>query len=139
MTISIKSEYACLAQDFQSKEKTRYYLTGFHVCPAHDGREGVYIVATNGHTMAIFYDQSGTCTQPKTIRAVYASARLSAREVSTAGLVSAEPRRGSRASEVELPSGRRDASGDPTAALTLTSATLRRASASASALSGGAE
>lgn len=57
--IIIKAEYARLIQAFQSSEETRYYLNGFLVEPSRNG--GVDIVATDGHVLAVFHDETGSC------------------------------------------------------------------------------
>ncbi len=41
-----------------SKEKAHYYLCGVHICRAAAG--GLYLVATDGHRMAVGYDEHAT-------------------------------------------------------------------------------
>lgn len=43
---------------FMAKNDIRYYLNGIYVEKAKD-REGIYLVATDGHTMAVIYDKDG--------------------------------------------------------------------------------
>jgi hypothetical protein len=64
--IKIAAEYARLIQPFISKEETRYYLNGFHVEPRKRG--GVYIVATDGHRMGVFWDEHGICQKTAIIQ-----------------------------------------------------------------------
>jgi hypothetical protein len=62
----IDAAYAVLVQPFQSRDPTRFYLEGFYVQPGTDG--GATIVATDGHTMAIFKDKAGTVKVPGIIK-----------------------------------------------------------------------
>jgi len=55
----IKAEYARLIQPFISQEDFRYYLNGFAIEP-HPNK-GVVIVATDGHKLGAFHDESGAC------------------------------------------------------------------------------
>lgn len=64
-TIDIKAEYAALIEPFESTDDTRYYLQGFYVEPCAQG--GVLIVASNGHVLGIFHDESGRIDGPPVI------------------------------------------------------------------------
>src|SRR5882724_168719 len=55
----IKAEYVRLIQPFISQEDFRYYLNGFAIEP-HPNK-GVVIVATDGHKLGAFHDESGAC------------------------------------------------------------------------------
>jgi len=59
MKVIIKAEYARLIQPFICTETTRYYLAGFYV--ERDPVKGVRIVATDGHRMVVFHDETGLC------------------------------------------------------------------------------
>jgi hypothetical protein len=59
MKVIIKAEYARLIQPFICTETTRYYLGGFYV--ERDPVKGVRIVATDGHRMVVFHDETGLC------------------------------------------------------------------------------
>ena len=56
MQVSIQSHYAWRINPIVSTEETRYYLTGFAV---FKHGPGVLIVATNGHVMGVFHDETG--------------------------------------------------------------------------------
>lgn len=47
---------------FRGIDEGRMYLTDVFIDPHHD--KGVYVVATNGATMAIYYDESGSSNKP---------------------------------------------------------------------------
>jgi DNA polymerase III beta subunit, central domain len=63
--LAIDAEYARLIQPFLSRDATRYYLGGFYVQPHADG---ALIVATDGHTIAVFHDASGIVKKPGIIK-----------------------------------------------------------------------
>ena len=48
-----------------STEEARYYLQGVYVEPREQG--GVYMVATDGHVMAVAVDERGRCAEPAII------------------------------------------------------------------------
>ena len=83
--ISIQASYAHLVQPFLGKEPTRCYLQGFYVEAAPQG--GVFIVATDGHRMAVFHDETGTADAPAIIKLDKATAsrcKSPARDIETA-------------------------------------------------------
>jgi hypothetical protein len=61
--VILKAEYARLIQPFIADEETRFYLNGFFV--HKDRNEGVRIVATDGHRLAVFHDETGSCDKPE--------------------------------------------------------------------------
>lgn len=50
---------------FMAKRDIRYYICGIHVMPHPE--QGVYIVGTDGHRLAIWHDQKGQCDKPRTL------------------------------------------------------------------------
>ena len=64
MTTTFSAEYAyhLTKQGFVSKEETRYYLQGICVEKAQF-RPGCYLVATDGHRLAVFYDEHASTDQ----------------------------------------------------------------------------
>lgn len=70
--VRISAELAAMMLPFISSEEPRYYLQGIHVEPHHD--EGVLLVATDGHRMAIIHDKGGEtngnwiCEVPRLLR-----------------------------------------------------------------------
>lgn len=68
-----RATFVAAASLFVSKEETRYYLNG--VCIEPHPEQGVLIVATDGHRMAILHDEEGhtngrwICPLPKEIKA----------------------------------------------------------------------
>ena len=44
---------------FITTEETRYYLKGVYIHKAED-RPGIFLVATDGHTLGLWYDKEGT-------------------------------------------------------------------------------
>ena len=51
---------------FKSKDNSRYYLQGVYITPA---TEGVYLIATCGHKLALWHDKTGTIEgKPQIIR-----------------------------------------------------------------------
>lgn len=44
---------------FIAKQDIRYYLNGLRIERATDKDKGIYLVATNGHMMAVYYDADG--------------------------------------------------------------------------------
>src|SRR4051794_33186682 len=66
-SLQISAEYARLADPFICRNEARYYLGGFYVQAAH-ASGGAIIVATDGHTMAVFYDKAGQVKAPGIIR-----------------------------------------------------------------------
>jgi len=51
---------------FKSKDDSRYYLQGVYITPA---TEGVYLIATCGHKLALWHDKTGTIEgKPQIIR-----------------------------------------------------------------------
>lgn len=65
--INIQAKYALAIRHFVSTEETRYYLNGFFVTPCETG-DGVLIVATDGHRLGIFHDETGKCTEPAIVK-----------------------------------------------------------------------
>lgn len=62
MTTIIKAAYVAQAVQFMSKEETRFYLCGLHICANPTG--GARIVATDGHLLGIFHDAGGIADAP---------------------------------------------------------------------------
>ena len=62
MTTIIKSAYIPQAVLFMSREETRFYLCGLHICANPTG--GARIVATDGHLLGIFRDAGGISDAP---------------------------------------------------------------------------
>jgi hypothetical protein len=63
---SIKADYAQLVSPFASNDKTRWNLNGFYVQRHPSG--GAVIVATDGRSLAVFYDQFGEVKAPAIVR-----------------------------------------------------------------------
>jgi len=61
-TTIIKAHYISQAVPFMSKEETRFYLCGLHICTNPTG--GARIVATDGHLLGIFRDADGIADAP---------------------------------------------------------------------------
>lgn len=59
--IVTKAKYLRMLAPFVSKEETRYYLHGIHVEPA---KQGIILVATDGHRMGIIHDVDGSAKSP---------------------------------------------------------------------------
>jgi DNA polymerase III beta subunit, central domain len=57
--INFDRKYIPLVAPFTAKADIRYYLVGIRVEAAGD-REGVYIVACDGHRLTVAYDKTGT-------------------------------------------------------------------------------
>jgi hypothetical protein len=57
-----RADRLALATLFQSKEETRYYLNGVFIQAA--GNDGVNLVTTDGHRMAVFHDGAGLTGAP---------------------------------------------------------------------------
>ena len=62
MTTIIKAPYIPQAAQFMSKDETRFYLCGLHICANPTG--GVRIIATDGHLLGIFRDAGGIADAP---------------------------------------------------------------------------
>lgn len=60
MTSIIKANYARMIQGFLSKEETRYYLSGFCLEASNTGWQ---IIATNGHILGCFHDETAIMDQ----------------------------------------------------------------------------
>jgi hypothetical protein len=56
--IRFKPEHLLRLMPFKAVADIRYYLNGIHVKKAERG--GVYLVATDGHTMALIHDEEGS-------------------------------------------------------------------------------
>jgi hypothetical protein len=65
MTAIINAKYYAEAGAFTSKEESRYVLRAIRVEPHPDG--GAVIVATDGHTLGLFYDEDAICDAPAQI------------------------------------------------------------------------
>jgi hypothetical protein len=65
MTTCIRASYARLALTCKADVDIRYYLRGIEVQPREEG--GVYIAATNGHSLIAIIDPTGTCDEPSII------------------------------------------------------------------------
>lgn len=69
--ISLSSKYIPAIAPFIAKQDVRYYLNGFRVEPHPE--QGVLIIATNGHVLAVVHDTDGftngsyVCTLPANI------------------------------------------------------------------------
>lgn len=57
LRINFTPKYLPILDLFKAKSDIRYYLCGVYVEKAPQG--GVYLVATDGHTMAVIYDEKG--------------------------------------------------------------------------------
>lgn len=57
MKITINANALASVRGFQAVKGPRYYLCGIRVERAPDGTPGCFIVATDGHRMAVVYDQ----------------------------------------------------------------------------------
>ncbi len=57
LRINFTTKYLPILEVFKAKHDIRYYLQGVNVEKAPQG--GVYLVATDGHTMAVIYDKDG--------------------------------------------------------------------------------
>jgi DNA polymerase III sliding clamp (beta) subunit (PCNA family) len=62
MKANIDARYYRECSDFVSHEQSRYTLCAIRLEPHPE--KGVLIVATDGHTMAIFHDEQGECSEP---------------------------------------------------------------------------
>ena len=62
MPTIINAKYYSEAGAFTSKEESRYVLRAIRVEPHPEG--GAVIIATDGHTLGLFYDEQGICTEP---------------------------------------------------------------------------
>jgi DNA polymerase-3 subunit beta len=60
--IIINAKYYAEAGAFTSKEESRYTLRAIRIEPHPEG--GAVIVATDGHTMGVFYDADAICDKP---------------------------------------------------------------------------
>ena len=60
MIIQLDATIVRLAMGFASTEQTRYYLNGIHIEP--HPIQGVFVVATDGHVMGVFHDETGSIT-----------------------------------------------------------------------------
>lgn len=58
LRINFTPKYLPILDLFKAKTDIRYYLCGVYVEKAPQG--GLYLVATDGHTMALVYDKEGT-------------------------------------------------------------------------------
>lgn len=57
--VKISAELLPMIYPFMAKNDIRYYLGGIRIERAADRPKGVYIVATNGHRLAVIYDPEG--------------------------------------------------------------------------------
>jgi hypothetical protein len=62
MSAIINAKYYAEAGAFTSKEESRYTLRAIRIEPHPEG--GAVIVATDGHTMGVFYDAEAICDKP---------------------------------------------------------------------------
>jgi hypothetical protein len=62
----INGQYYVEAGEFVTKEESRYSLDALRIEPHPDG--GAVIVATDGHTLCVFYDEFATCSEAITIK-----------------------------------------------------------------------
>lgn len=65
MTAIINAKYYSEAGAFTSKEESRYTLRAIRIEPHPEG--GAVIVATDGHTLGLFYDADAICDAPAQI------------------------------------------------------------------------
>lgn len=72
MIAKFQACYLPLLAAFAAKSDVRYYLNGFHVEPAPADIGGVYLSATDGHTMILIHDPQGEAER----RAVFPIPRL---------------------------------------------------------------
>lgn len=66
MTIIVNADLVRQLLPFTSNEGFRFYLSGINVEPHPDG--GAWVVATDGHRMAIFHDSMAICDTPVIIK-----------------------------------------------------------------------
>lgn len=62
MRACFRANYAEILQRKFTASDDRAHLHGVHIEPRGEG--GVYLVATNGHKMGIFYDKNGSADEP---------------------------------------------------------------------------
>ncbi len=58
----VAAKYVAMLAPFISREETRYYLNGIYIEPHH--KQGVLMVATDGHRMGIVHDSEGKTNGP---------------------------------------------------------------------------
>lgn len=61
VTIAASARLFAAVAAFRAKDDIRYYLQGVHIAPAP---EGVYLVATDGHQLAVAHDRHGHAPEP---------------------------------------------------------------------------
>ncbi len=61
--IKFNAEYAHGLVPLISKDKMKPHFQGLYIEP-HQSGDGVYLVATDGHAMGVFYDREGECDEP---------------------------------------------------------------------------
>lgn len=64
ITASFKACYLPILAAFKSKHDIRFYLNGFYIEPARGGDKGVYLAATDGHSLVVIHDASGEASEP---------------------------------------------------------------------------
>lgn len=60
--IKFQAKYLPMLFPFMAKKDVRYYLNGVYIEPAD---VGVYLVATDGHKMAVIHDAEGECAEAR--------------------------------------------------------------------------
>lgn len=60
--IKFQARYLPMLFPFMAKKDVRYYLNGVYIEPAE---KGVYLVATDGHKMAVIHDTEGECDEAR--------------------------------------------------------------------------
>lgn len=60
--IKFQARYLPMLWPFMGKKDIRYYLNGVYIEPAE---KGVYLAATDGHKLAVIYDESGECDEAR--------------------------------------------------------------------------
>lgn len=81
MYIQVKAELIDLAALFVAKNDVRYYLQG--VCVQPHPVAGVYVVATDGHRLAVFHDPGGSTDAAEAVIPVNMELRKSCRSKKT--------------------------------------------------------
>lgn len=59
ITASFKACYLPILASFMAKSDVRFYLNGFYIEPARGNDKGVYLAATDGHSLVVIHDESG--------------------------------------------------------------------------------
>ena len=77
-TICVSSRAFALVAPYRATHDIRYYLNGVFVTP-HPGGKGVLLAGTNGHQLAMVYDEHGEASEPFIMACENELARVTAR------------------------------------------------------------